>query len=812
MLHSIDNSSENPAASGGLRGAIFACYGLELAPSLASHRTYPFHLINIIGCFCHDLSYYLPKFCISFVVFSAICYCQVVREQAPGPNEVLIRAVSNVAEGSKYHLKGAAQLQTSESLVTADEIDYDESTGEAEARGNVHFKHFERGEELWAERVEYNVKEQTGKFYEVHGTSPPRVDWRPGLLTTSSPFYFQGKWAERLKEKYVLHDGMITNCRLPKPWWTLRGPKFDIIPGQRAIARNSVFRVRGFPLFYTPAFYKSLEEQPRRSGLLTPNIGNSSRRGKMIGIGYYWAINRSYDAAYRTQYFTQRGFAHHVDVRGKPTNTSDFNAIIYGVNDRGQLQSNGERGPKEGGYIITFEGRTALPHGFSGQAEVNYLSSLRFRQAFTESFNEAIISEVHSSGFVGKHWNGFAFNAVMMRGENVQKIGDYDSELGKYKEDTKISIRKLPQVEFSMRDREVLRYRELPLWLSFESSAGLLGRSQTSYKTSQFVERFDLQPHVSTAFRWKGLSLIPGFSLRATHYGQHLEGTTILSQGVDRFSREASLELIPPSIERTFNGPKWLGDKVKHVIEPRASFRHVGGIDDFEKFVRFDETELITNTTEAEISITNRVYSKRGGDVNEILSWRLSQRRYFDTDFGGAVIAGQRNVILTSAQLTPFAFFSEPRNYSPVVSEMRINRWPLGIEWTANYDPLRQRLVGGSLTADYRFSDIYISLGHNHVNSDVILSPHANQFRGLLVIGNDNRRGWNAAFSAIYDPRQGVMQYATTQVTYNTDCCGISVQYRRFQVGTRNENQFRMSFQVANIGSFGTLKRQERLF
>ena len=82
----------------------------------------------------------------------------------------------------------------------------------------------------------------------------------------------------------------------------------------------------------------------------------------------------------------------------------------------------------------------------------------------------------------------------------------------------------------------------------------------------------------------------------------------------------------------------------------------------------------------------------------------------------------------------------------------------------------------------------------------------------MLTVGNDNRRGWNTAFSAIYDFRIGVMQFATTQVTYNTDCCGFSVQYRRFSFGTRNENQFRIAFSVANIGSFGTLKKQERLF
>jgi LPS-assembly protein len=49
-------------------------------------------------------------------------------------------------------------------------------------------------------------------------------------------------------------------------------------------------------------------------------------------------------------------------------------------------------------------------------------------------------------------------------------------------------------------------------------------------------------------------------------------------------------------------------------------------------------------------------------------------------------------------------------------------------------------------------------------------------------------------------------------VNYNTDCCGFSVQYRRFSFGARNENQFQVAFSVANLGSFGNLKKQERMF
>jgi LPS-assembly protein len=51
------------------------------------------------------------------------------------------------------------------------------------------------------------------------------------------------------------------------------------------------------------------------------------------------------------------------------------------------------------------------------------------------------------------------------------------------------------------------------------------------------------------------------------------------------------------------------------------------------------------------------------------------------------------------------------------------------------------------------------------------------------------------------------------ELAYNWDCCGMSVEYRRFSLASvRNENQYRFTFSLANIGSFGNLRRGERLF
>jgi LPS-assembly protein len=194
-----------------------------------------------------------------------------------------------------------------------------------------------------------------------------------------------------------------------------------------------------------------------------------------------------------------------------------------------------------------------------------------------------------------------------------------------------------------------------------------------------------------------------------------------------------------------------------------------------------------------------------------VLSWEVKQARYFDPTFGGAAVPGQRNVVESTVDLDGFAFLNGPRNYSPVVSALRFQH-VVGLEWRVDYDPLLKHISNSGFSADWRFSKYLITLGHNQVRTDPVVSPNSNQIRALFGVGNGNRKGWNAAFSAYYDYKRDVLAYATTQVTYNTDCCGISLEYRRFNIGTRDDTQYRVAFAVSNVGTFGTLKKQERIF
>ena len=427
------------------------------------------------------------------------------RPNAPDAEHINIQALRQEANGSWRYFRGNVIFETTDMQLKADEVDYNSDTGYVEARGHVHFEHFVRGEKLDCEKAVYNLTDETGQFYTVTGTAPSRVSARPGLLTTQNPFYFQSDWAERLKDHYVLYNGFLTDCVMPDAWWIFRSPRFDIYPGDHAIVHDGWFRLRGIPLFYAPYFYKSLKKEPRKSGFLIPDVGNSSLHGQMIGAGYYWAINRSYDLTYRGIYYTNAGLANHVDFRGKVNDKTTLDVTLFGVKAT-QANASADQGVR-----VDVTGRSDLGHGWVAGGVLDYLSSFAFLQQFTQSFNEAVSSETHSVGFLTKHWSDYGFNFVAQRDVNFQSTAPGDT----------IEIRKLPEAQMIGREHEI-DIKEWPVWLSFDSSAGLERRSQPAFQTRQFVDRLDFAPRVTTAFRWHDFELIPSFGVRETSYGSSI--------------------------------------------------------------------------------------------------------------------------------------------------------------------------------------------------------------------------------------------------------------------------------------------------
>ncbi len=852
----------------GLPQSTGACYGFRLslssAPKLFEIDAIPALLSSSRRCgFCLQQFFYELFFAAFFLgVISATALGQTaskpVKADLPPINEIWLGGIKQDSDNEWRYLRRDAVVRTSEMLISADEIDFNSDTNWAYARGHVHLEHYKTGDIINAQKAEFNLETDEGKFYGVTGTTPPKIMSNPAVLSTTNPFYFEANWVDRIKNRYILHHGFITDCKLPKPWWVFDAPTFDIIPGDRAIARSAVFRLKNVPIFYLPLFRRPLGRNPRQSGFLTPTLGHTTLFGFVYGLGYYWAINRSYDMTASGIDYSARGPAILYNFRGKPNDVSDFNFNLYGVDDSG-IPVKGSTPTKQGGLQFELTARTQIL-GFTGHLDYNYLSSYLFREAFSYSFASAIQSEVYSLGYLQRHFksDAYVFNIVVERDQFFESLTPYGSK------PNQVIVQKLPSLEFNSRDQNLV-HGPVPIWFSFNSSASLLDRSEpyrlgpnnipTTVLSTDAMGRADVQPRVATNFHFGGFSLNPSITFGATGYSQSFSQNTsdysvnptnptvnaaLANTALFRKDADFVFDLRPPTIEKIYQPPAWLhlGTKLKHVIEADAEYEYVTGINNFSKIIHFDATDILANTNQATISVTNRLYKKdKDGGVNEILTWRISQARYFDPTFGGAIVSGQpcpviptgqpcggsivagmnsngaRNVVLEAEELSPFAFLDGPRNYSPVVSYLAFSPYPfVTLSWRADYDPLRTKFVDQNYSATFRYGKYFGSVSDNAVTTIPVLFPQANQMTFGGGYGSANRTGWNVAGLIDYDRINHSRLYDFIQGSYNTNCCGFSIQLRQFNLGIRNENQYLFSFSVANIGTFGSLQRQERIF
>jgi LPS-assembly protein len=327
-----------------------------------------------------------------------------------------------------------------------------------------------------------------------------------------------------------------------------------------------------------------------------------------------------------------------------------------------------------------------------------------------------------------------------------------------------------------------------------------------------------------------GFHVTPTLGLRATHYGTSLQDP---DQPLNRLLGEFSVDLRPPSFEKVFSKPRW-GYRFKHVVEPdiRYGLVRANDGDTLRDVVRYDQLDIFAETNEIEYSLTNSLLIRKevsGGEAKpqarELLSWRLSQKYYFDPTFGGALEPGQRVVFDPTISLTGFAF-AQGRRLSPVVSVLKFAPFSnYDTELRADFDPAGGGVLNAGITSHLRHGPLGLSLTDFFINRTAALStplapassaatvPSYHLLRAVARYGNVNRKGLSAAFGLNFNFAQRIAHQVVNQVSYNFGCFALDFEYRRFAVGNlRRENQFRVALSLANMGTFGNLKPRERLY
>ena len=718
-----------------------------------------------------------------------------------------------------------------------DHAEYNNKTSEALARGHVQFDY--NNEHLEADEAHYNVSTGHGLFIHVRGTVQIERRANPLVLLSQNPLYFEAQEVERFAgDVYLVRRAWITICDPEHPKWQFFAPHARIRVDKTVALVNANFRLFRVPLVWLPYATAPAGPKVRQSGLMLPVIGNSNIKGFVLGDALYLAPKPWWDTTLGAELLTKRGSAERGELRAKPFENTSIRYTYFGVIDRG-LQVPGPNNTtiteRQGGHEQKFEVQSLLAGGWRFVADVNSLSSLTFRLAFADTFGDAINSEVRSATFLTRNYNGFSLNFAALNDKSFLTLPVAATPTTPAVPATSVSLRNAPEARLGSVEQSP--WSSVPVYFGFDAFMGVVNRSDATISTPSFVDRYEFAPRVTVPLHfgpWLGVTASGAY--RTTRYGDSLNAAGQLSgASIGRNTSEFSVELRPPALERFFDRSSLKKDRprrrYKHTIEPDLTYRYVSGINNFARFIRFDSDATLTDTSEVEYGITQRLFVKEGEDQpRELVSWRIAQKHYFDPTFGGAIVPGERNVFEALNSISPFAFAFGPRNWSPVVSDFKIapgSRYD--VEQILQYDPQIQRLVTiGTLLKMKPYGEFFATVAHFRLNDNPVAGdipaqpppgftpfqqPISNQVRALLGYGNLTRKGFNLTTGISYDFNNKKLQNQLVEASYNGGCCGLALEYRRIALGqVRTENRFSATFIIANIGSFGNIRRQEKIF
>ncbi len=723
---------------------------------------------------------------------------------------VTLRARQLWSQGPRYYAVGQVLLRYEGLRLRADRLRYNRASRTVTATGHVVFSSRREKTRITGTRAVYDLASGRGEFDNARGFSGVELAGRQRMLFSNNPFFFTARRLLRLgPDHYRIEDGTITSCQMPRPKWRLAAGEVDFTLGHSASLHNASFRFLGVPVFYFPYLTHSLNHSGRHSGFLLPVVGYSTVKGDVLGDAFFWAINRSWGLTLGGDLYSARGWAEHVALNSRPTRESRLDVQLDGVFDR----------QNEGGQELRIQATHAPVSGFRAVLDVDYLSSYSYRYFFQPSLSQAINTEAISTGFLEKQLHGYDLAVVGQRYQNFLSTTRSDQ----------VTITTLPSLDWGSWDRRI--FSDWPLYASWHSSFSLLDRSQPGF-SSGILERLHLTPRLSLPWRNAAGAWRLTLGLDDTYYSEQQTpsgapgpASQVTPAGINELAETADLRWRPPGLERTYNTPGgWLGNRVKHVIQPEAHWRAVTGMHNFQNIIQFDPTDILTDTQELDYGLTNRWLTENSqGQTRELVSWTLEQKYFFNPSFGGALTPGARNVFLTTAMLSPFAFAAQSRNFSPLSSILRVQpAADFDGEWRLDLDP-SGRLAASAFNGNFHLRNWYFSGSHYLIQYPAGLArrflppgeTRIDQLRLGAGYGRGNHPGWSLGAATAVDLHLNRLQYNAIETAYNWDCCGFAFEYRLFSLGTlslQNRSEYLFSISLANIGSFGNLREGERLF
>jgi LPS-assembly protein len=527
--------------------------------------------------------------------------------ESPEESEVDVKADNaQLVEDGTSVFTGNVEVNRSGQQMKANRATYDQVSGNVSAQGDVIVR--DSDIILNADQGEWSLTDDKGSMIDAEYRL--RESHARG---EASHVHRQGKTLTKLK------NATYTTCAPGDNAWLLQSSKVDLDHVEAVgTAENVVVRLGGMPIFYTPYISFPLNDE-RKSGFLTPAIGNSDETGFDVSTPYYWNIAPNKDATLTPRYMSDRGLMLRGEFRylyekGEGIMDAAFMGSDDLKNDGDDINPNYDEDRKH----FSWQNKSRLSSKWTTDLDYNYVSDDQYLEDFGPSLSLTSITHLNrnfNANYNDENWN------FVGRLQGFQTLTDVSKP-----------YQRLPQLKLTGSFPDQIK------GLTFGLSSEYVDFDHDDKVAGQ---RLHLAPSVSLPWRSAAAFITPRVELNHTRYDLD---DNVPSNIDDTPTRTVPITSIDSGLfferELTFANSGYL-----QTLEPRAFYLYVphrdqDEIPDFDSslktfnmgqlfsYNRFSGTDRIGDANQLSLALTSRLIDQETG--REKLRLTFGQIRYFD--------------------------------------------------------------------------------------------------------------------------------------------------------------------------------------
>ncbi|HCY63662.1 MAG TPA: LPS-assembly protein LptD [Oxalobacteraceae bacterium] len=631
----------------------------------------------------------------------------------------------------EVHFDTNVEIVQGTTVIESDRATYNILKDEVEASGNI--------------RMQRMGDRYTGDAARL------RIDSGEGFVT--QPTYHleqnngQGR-AERIdfesKDEAMVSDGTYSTCEMPDPDWYLKSSRLRLDKGRNTgFATGTVVYFKGVPILGTPAMSFPLSDD-RKSGVLPPTIGTTSKGGLEVLVPYYFNIAPNRDLTLYPKIISKRGLQMGAEARYLGQTYSGETRAEYLRNDR---ETDTNRYAVSSIHTQNFAPAWTLNWNLNTASDDRYPDD--FASTITTSKQRLLTRDMNLT-YGGSFWY------ASLRASNYQVLQDPLVPIAR-------PYDRLPQFLLHAEQLDVN---------GWDWSADL-DATRFSHPTALVGDRLVINPKLSFPVIRPSFFITPKLALHATTYSldnpiagtpssfNRMVPTASLDSGMV-FERDASL----------------FGNAVTQTLEPRLFYVYTPyrdqsrlplfdtGLADFNYAQLFSENRFVGHDRISDANQLTAALVSRFIEPSGIERARLAvgQRYYFadqHVTLPGVLNSQTRSDLLLAAagKVSPTVSVEANMQYSQSVSTMVRDNY--GVRWQPG--PMRV------LNVQYRrdVSNLLTPLEQVDISAQW---PLAQRWYGVGRINYSLRNDRPSLVNSVDSPRNSKIAEALLGLEYKADC------------------------------------------